>query len=81
MALYKEMVATSRTKVLLRKNAELVFHSHNDLPYEIRDHFKNNLEAFDLNKNSSGGDPAVFGSQWQTDIPRLRAGGVGAQVN
>lgn len=47
--------------------------SHNDLAWQIRVYFKNQLSEIDLSRNGSGG---VF----QTDIPRLRAGRVGAQV-
>lgn len=52
---------------------------HNDLPWEIRERFKGRLAAFDLNADTSrlpvaAGTPALM-----TDIPRLRAGHVGAQ--
>ena len=50
--------------------------SHNDLAYEIRSHFLNQLDQVDLNTSTD-----VYGNQWQTDIPRLRAGRVGAQVS
>lgn len=54
----------------------VLFCSHNDLPYELREKFSNQLDEVDLMKNSSG----EHGNGWQTDIPRLRAGQVGAQV-
>jgi len=44
--------------------------THNDLPWEIRDTYGNSLDSADLGR----GVP-----QLMTDIPRLRAGGVGAQ--
>ena len=52
---------------------------HNDLPWEIRERFKGRLAAFDLKADTSrlpvaAGTPALM-----TDIPRLRAGHVGAQ--
>lgn len=50
---------------------------HNDLAYELRDIFKNQLGEIDLNKNTSG----QYGAAWQTDIPRLRAGHLGGQVS
>lgn len=49
---------------------------HNDLAYELRDDFKNQLGQIDLLQNTSG----QYGAAWQTDIPRLRAGHVGGQV-
>lgn len=49
---------------------------HNDLAYELRDVFKNQLGDIDLLKNTSG----QYGAAWQTDIPRLRAGHLGGQV-
>ena len=51
--------------------------SHNDLAYAIRGHFQNQFEHVDLTVNGSG----MYGVDWQTDIPRLRAGKVGAQVS
>lgn len=52
---------------------------HNDLPWEIRDRFGGDLGAIDLQSDTSKlpthpGDPPLM-----TDIPRLRAGLVGAQ--
>ncbi|MGB6308374.1 MAG: dipeptidase [Steroidobacteraceae bacterium] len=52
---------------------------HNDLPWEIRDRFKSDLSAIDLNSDTAhlplhGGEAALM-----TDIPRLRAGLVGGQ--
>lgn len=52
---------------------------HNDLPWEIRDRFKNDLAAIDLNSDTAhlphrAGDAALM-----TDIPRLRSGHMGGQ--
>jgi membrane dipeptidase len=47
-----------------------VIDGHNDLPWTLRDHCGYDLSAVDLR----GGEPAV-----QTDLPRLRAGGVTGQ--
>ncbi|CAI8014227.1 Dipeptidase 1 [Geodia barretti] len=52
-----------------------VIDGHNDLAYELRANFKNQLGDIDLLKNTSG----QYGVAWQTDIPRLRAGHVGGQ--
>ena len=50
--------------------------SHNDLAIQLRGTFKNQLGDIDLLKNTSG----QYGAEWQTDIPRLRAGHLGGQV-
>jgi membrane dipeptidase len=60
-----------------------VIDGHNDLPWEIRDRFASNLDAIDLKQNTSllprpAGAPDDQ-APLMTDIPRLRAGGVGAQ--
>lgn len=52
---------------------------HNDLPWEIRDRFKNDLAAIDLKSDTAhlphrAGDAALM-----TDIPRLRSGHIGGQ--
>ncbi|MBA2445646.1 MAG: membrane dipeptidase [Nocardioidaceae bacterium] len=51
-------------------NAPYVFDGHNDLPWAMRELCGYDLERVDL----AAGEPEL-----QTDIPRLRAGGVGAQ--
>ena len=52
---------------------------HNDLPWEIRSRFGSDLDKVDLSR-STVGLPAPEGSPpLMTDIPRLRAGHVGAQ--
>ena len=52
---------------------------HNDLPWEIRDRFAGDLAKIDLDR-STAELPAPEGSApLMTDIPRLRAGHVGAQ--
>lgn len=60
-----------------------VIDGHNDLPWEIRDRFGSNLDAVDLTKNTSllplPPDAPEGAAPLMTDIPRLRAGGVGAQ--
>lgn len=60
-----------------------VIDGHNDLPWEIRERFASNLDAIDLSKDTSHLPPGPNAPPDQvplmTDIPRLRAGGVGAQ--
>ena len=52
---------------------------HNDLPWEIRERYKSDFSAIDLASDTQhlpvGADQAAI----MTDIPRLRAGHVGAQ--
>lgn len=60
-----------------------VIDGHNDLPWEMRDRFSSNVDAIDLRQNTAQlpkrpGAPADEAAL-MTDIPRLRAGGVGAQ--
>lgn len=61
------MTAADRISTLLA--AAPVFDGHNDLPFALRKH------GYDLSAN----DIAASTAQFHTDIPRLRAGGVGAQ--
>jgi membrane dipeptidase len=48
----------------------LVFDGHNDLPWKLRDEFGGRLDKCDISQPQP---------KLQTDIPRLRKGGVGAQ--
>ena len=52
---------------------------HNDLPWEMRTRFQGKLDAIDLTKNTAAIAPPAGGVALMTDIPRLRAGGVGGQ--
>lgn len=47
---------------------------HNDLPWGYRERVKNQLDKIDLKADTSRLDPPMH-----TDIPRLKAGGVGGQ--
>ena len=51
-----------------------VIDGHNDLAWELHEHQGNAVEATDLTRDTS-----ALPSPLQTDIPRLRRGGVGAQ--
>ena len=52
---------------------------HNDLPWLIRQRFNSSAAAVDLTKDASGIAPPSGDVPLMTDIPRLRAGHVGAQ--
>jgi membrane dipeptidase len=60
-----------------------VIDGHNDLPWEIRTRFASNLDAVDLGRDTATlpipPDKVDEQAPLMTDIPRLRAGGVGAQ--
>jgi membrane dipeptidase len=67
---------TDRGPVVLTEAAKklhastLVLDAHNDMPWEVRKQGSSNFDKMDISKPQ----PTL-----QTDIPRLRAGGVGAQ--
>src|SRR5580698_10451985 len=52
---------------------------HNDLPWEIRDRFKSDPAAVNLSANTQHLLLQEGQAPLMTDIPRLRAGHVGAQ--
>jgi membrane dipeptidase len=52
---------------------------HNDLAWEIRERFKSDLARVDLQGNTAAITPPPGAVALMTDIPRLRAGRVGAQ--
>jgi membrane dipeptidase len=52
---------------------------HNDLPWEIRDRFKGDLSAVDLNSDTTHLPFPDGASALMTDIPRLHAGQMGGQ--
>jgi membrane dipeptidase len=52
---------------------------HNDLPWEIRDRFKNDLAAVDLKSDTTHLPFPDGASPLMTDIPRLHAGHMGGQ--
>ena len=52
---------------------------HNDLPWEIRDRYKGDLSRIDLSASTAALPVPAGGAPLMTDIPRLRAGRVGAQ--
>jgi len=52
---------------------------HNDLPWEIRERFKSDLSQVDLKADTSKLPVQDSAPPLMTDIPRLRAGHVGAQ--
>jgi membrane dipeptidase len=52
---------------------------HNDLPWEIRERYKSDFSAIDLASDTHHLPVGVDQAAMMTDIPRLRAGHVGAQ--
>ncbi len=64
-------IATRIERVLARNP---VVDGHNDLAWELREKHGGRVEAVDLSRDTS-----TLGSPLQTDLPRLRKGGVGGQ--
>lgn len=54
--------------------------SHNDLPWNIRSFVHNQLALFNFSQDLSEVEPWSRSNWSHTDLPRLRAGLVGAQV-
>jgi membrane dipeptidase len=52
---------------------------HNDLPWEIRDRFKSDLAAVDLQSDTSHLPFPAGAAPLMTDLPRMRAGAMGGQ--
>jgi membrane dipeptidase len=61
--------AASRERVQRILESDRVFDGHNDLPWVIREKFGGDVEGYDISALA----------QFDTDIPRLREGAVGAQ--
>ena len=69
----------SADKALLQKARQILkevplIDGHNDAPWQYRSRVNNHLEAIDFAGGTGQLDPPM-----QTDLPRLRAGGVGGQ--
>ncbi len=56
-----------------------VIDGHNDLPWELRERFGSDLAKIDLASDTTKIAPPADAPALMTDIPRLRAGHVGAQ--
>jgi membrane dipeptidase len=64
--------ASDRAAIMAILKKTPLIDGHNDLPWEMRERFAGDLDKVDLSKSTTG-------IGLHTDIPRLRAGGVGAQ--
>jgi membrane dipeptidase len=67
----------ARVDAVLRKTP--VIDGHNDLPWELRERFGGDLSKIDLASDTAKLAPPADAPALMTDIPRLRAGHVGAQ--
>jgi len=65
----------------LLDNSHFDFRRHNDLPWNVRKFVHNQLGEVNLSSDLGRVDPWARSDWSHTDIPRLRAGLVGAQVN
>ncbi len=68
---------TARVDAVLAKTP--VIDGHNDLPWELRERFGGDLSKIDLASDTAKLAPPADAPALMTDIPRLRAGHVGAQ--
>lgn len=77
---YSEYTESQRLEVIkgLLKTSPLI-DAHNDLPWNIRKFVHNRLRQLDLSKSLKNSEPWASSPWSQTDIPRMRAGLVGAQ--
>ena len=75
-ALAAEESFSSRVERVLARTP--VIDGHNDLPWELRESSRGRLASIDLRSDTSH-IVSSSGLALSTDIPRLRAGGVGAQ--
>ena len=64
--------AMARVRAVLRTTP--LIDGHNDLPWHLRENADSRTDTIDLNRDTSRLTPPMH-----TDIPRLRAGGVGGQ--
>ncbi|HUP64141.1 MAG TPA: alpha/beta fold hydrolase [Thermoanaerobaculia bacterium] len=72
LAQESEAARLERAQSVLRRVP--LIDGHNDLPWQFRERVGNRLREIDLRNDQTGLTPLLH-----TDIPRLRAGGVGAQ--
>jgi len=73
-------VATTDAQRIERLLAQTpLIDGHNDLPWEIRERFNGDLSKIDLSRSTASLPVPEHGVALMTDIPRLRAGLVGAQ--
>lgn len=56
-----------------------VFDGHNDVPYQLRIRYENQIDGFDFNDTTGTGANHPRGRVMQTDLNRLAEGRVGAQ--
>lgn len=56
-----------------------VFDGHNDVPWALRERYRNVIADFDFNDSTEAPAPEGTSGGMHTDIPRLRKGKVGAQ--
>ena len=68
--------SADETKEIVREVLKTVplIDGHNDLPWQCRARFDNHLDQFSPHESTEGLSPVMH-----TDLPRLRAGGVGGQ--
>lgn len=71
--------ATATATANAALEAAPIFDGHNDVPNQLRDRVKNQINAFDFEDTSGTGPTNPDGRAMQTDLARLNQGMVGAQ--
>ncbi len=71
--------ATATATANAALEAAPIFDGHNDVPNQLRDRVKNQINAFDFEDTSGTGPTNPDGRAMQTDLARLKQGRVGAQ--
>ncbi len=71
--------ATAAATANAALEAAPIFDGHNDVPNQLRDRVKNQINAFDFEDTSGTGPTNPDGRAMQTDLARLKQGMVGAQ--
>ncbi len=72
------MTAEQATAMAALKAAP-VFDGHNDVPFQLRGRFDNQINALDFNDTTGTGETHPAGRVMHTDLARLKTGMVGAQ--
>merc|ERR550519_2036319 len=73
-----DMESTKERVARLLANHPLI-DGHNDFPLSIRDHASNQMESVPFDSDLTKLEPWASDTMSRTDLPRLRAGQVGAQ--
>ena len=74
-----QQAATPEQVAAAALEAAPVWDGHNDVPWQLRDRYDNMIAGFDFHDTQAQGEGTPLETAMHTDLPRLRAGRVGAQ--